>query len=277
MRFVVPCALLAVLLTAVTLPSAPAHATSAPLSSLSSPAPDTRVLVDIPGFGVYVLHEDVVGRGLRPEAASPEDLLSAAVFSADHEGDMVVRDAALTALAALAPAHHTQVTHALAALHSPIATPDSLAADTPVVVLGERLNEDGSLRPNLRNRLRAALAVAQERPEATVVVTGGPTRPGGTEAHAMRDWLLANGLTNPLLVEDRSRSTVDNARHTRDLLPTAEAVIIVTSKNHLPRAVVDFTLAFGPHVAGVGAPDEPPTGMPGLLWTYRDAVHWFLG
>lgn len=88
---------------------------------------------------------------------------------------------------------------------------------------------------------------------------------------------MRTDVARALLVEDRSRSTVDSASLTRELLPAADAVIVVTSENHLPRAVVDFTLAFGPQVAGVSAPNDPPTALPGVLWTYRDAVHWFLG
>ena len=93
----------------------------------------------------------------------------------------------------------------------------------------------------------------------------------------MRDWLVDNGVSaGRILVEDRANSTVTNARYSRELLPDAGAVIVVTSENHIHRAVVDFTLAFGTEVAGVGAPNDPPTAMPGLLWTYRDAVNWFL-
>ncbi|NLA55068.1 MAG: DUF218 domain-containing protein [Corynebacterium humireducens] len=266
MRIDVPRALLGALLLALLTP-APAQAVNSSLSS----APASRITVDIPGFGVYALHPDLVGRGLSP--APQADLLAAAVFSADYEDNAAARDAAL---AALDPGRHARVSGALVALRSPVATPDTLPPTAPIIVLGERLHDDGSMRDNLLHRLRAARELAAARPLATVVVTGGPTGPGGTESHAMRDWLLANGLTNPLVVEEESRSTVDSACLTHRLLPAAEAVIVVTSENHLPRAVVDFTLAFGPQVAGVGSPNDPPTAMPGKLWTYRDAVQWFL-
>ncbi|GAB3690668.1 YdcF family protein [Corynebacterium nasicanis] len=271
MRINLPRALVAAALTAALLPgAAPAQALS---SSLSSVVPDDRITVDIPGYGTYALHAEVVGQGLHPERASREKQLAAAAFSADFEGNATARD---KALAALDPATRATVTQALAALHSPVRTPDSLAATTPIVVLGERLNDDGTLRPNLVKRLEAALQLARSRPAAEVIVTGGPTGAGHVESHAMRTWLQERGQSR-VRVEDRSTSTIDSARFTRELLPAAPAVIVVTSDNHLPRAVVDFTLAFGPQVAGIGSPTDPPAGMPGPKWTYRDAVFWFLG
>lgn len=82
-----------------------------------------------------------------------------------------------------------------------------------------------------------------------------------------------------ILVEDQSFSTVSNARFTRDLLPEAAEVIVVTSRDHVHRAVVDFTLAFGPdaRVAGVGAPNDPPTVVPGTRGDYLDVMKWCLG
>ncbi|MDO5668950.1 MAG: YdcF family protein [Corynebacterium sp.] len=238
------------------------------------------MLIDVPRALFAALFSTALLSGAPAQASSfslssiaaPDDPLpAAAAFSADYAGDDEFRSAALVALP---PAHHGQVTLALDALHSPVVDPEAVAVDSPIIVLGERLNEDGTLRSNLIHRLETARQLAQARPAVQVVVTGGPTGPGGTEAHAMRDWLLRHGIT-VARVEDRSTSTVDSARFARELLPAATSVIVVTSENHLPRAVVDFTLAFGSGVAGLGSPDDPPEGMRVPKWTYRDAVFWF--
>lgn len=276
MRFRVLPAVLAVAL----LPcfATPAGAFTSSLSSLpiSSSLPGTEkvVLVDVPGYGPYLLSPEVQGAGLNPAAASQEDLLSAAVFSADFENNAAARDAALRALT---PGRHAQVSAALNAVHSPVRPPSSVPADSPIVVLGNGLGTGGTVHPNLLNRLVAARELADSRPGAPVVVSGGATPDGFVEAEVMRDWLVDNGVSaGRIIVEGRADSTVTNARYSRELLPDAGAVIVVTSENHVHRAVVDFTLAFGPEVAGVGAPNDPPTETPGLLWTYRDAVNWFL-
>ncbi|QGU04479.1 YdcF family protein [Corynebacterium comes] len=260
-------------------PLAPAHAqTSAllPGSSQSLPIPGLEkvILVGIPGYGPYVISQEVQGAGLNPGAATQEDLLSAAVFSADFENNTAARDAALRALS---PGRQAQVSAALNALHSPVRQPSAVPADAPIVVLGNGLNTDGTVHPNLRNRLVAAKVLADARPNAPVVVSGGATPDGFVEAEVMRDWLVGQGLpAGRIIVEGRANSTVTNARYSRELLPRAGAVVVVTSQNHVHRAVVDFTLAFGTEVAGVGAPNDPPTEMPSLIWTYRDVINWFL-
>ncbi|MCS5479949.1 YdcF family protein [Corynebacterium sp. YIM 101645] len=260
---------------------APAHALTSSLSSvpLTVPLPGLEkiVLVDIPGHGPYLISQEVQGGGLDLAAASQEDLLTAAVFSADYESNTAAREAAMQALG---PERRTLVTAALQALHSDITPASAAPADAPIIVLGNGLNTDGSVHPNLAHRLEAAHALAITRPTTPIVVSGGLTPDGHIEAHAMREWLIANGVpASRIIVEDRANSTVTNARYARQLLPGATSVIVVTSENHLRRAVVDFTLAFGADatVAGVGTPTDPPEGMPSNIWTYRDAVNWFLG
>ncbi|HHU67363.1 YdcF family protein [Corynebacterium sp.] len=260
---------------------APAHALTSSLSSipLTIPVPGLEkiILVDIPGHGPYLISQEVQGGGLDLAAASQEDLLTAAVFSADYESNAAAREAALQALS---PERRTLVTAALQALHSDITPASAAPAGAPIAVLGNGLNTDGSVHPNLAHRLEAARELAAAHPTAPIVVSGGPTPDGHVEAHAMRDWLTSQGLPDGrIIVEDRANSTVTNARYSRQLLPGATSVIVVTSENHLRRAVVDFTLAFGADatVAGVGTPTDPPEGMPSSMWTYRDAVNWFLG
>lgn len=249
-----------------------------PFPPVSSSVPGTEkvVLVLIPGYGPYLLSPEVQGAGLNPGNADQEDLLSAAVLSADFEGNTAARDAALQALG---PQRNALLAAALRSLHSPVTAPGT-DASAPIVVLGNGLNPDGSVHPNLRNRLLAAKQLADARPTAPVLVSGGVTGQGHVEAEVMRDWLLAEGVSaQRIILEPRAGSTVQNARFSRALLPAATSVIIVTSDNHLSRAAFNFTLAFGPDVTvtGVGSPTEPPEGTPGPLWSYRDGVQWFLG
>lgn len=280
--------------SAVLAPTVVAPAQAAPMSSSSlssagslSSAPsadpdeqidaEEEIVVDIPGYGPYTISPDIQGI-VTGEGQAGEDLLSAAVFSADYEGDATARDAAT---AALTPERRAEVTAGLAALHSAVAPPESVGPETPIVVLGNGLGPNGEVRPNLENRLQAALQLSRERPDAPVVVSGGPVGNGHNEAHAMRDWLLEHGVAEDrILVEDRSYSTVSNALHSRAVLPEAGSVIVVTSADHVHRAVVDFTLAFGPDaaVAGLGAPNDPAAPLPQTLrGAYTDIVNLYLG
>lgn len=110
-----------------------------------------------------------------------------------------------------------------------------------------------------------------------MVVTGGPITHGFVEAQAMLDWLINHGVSEErILVEVQAQSVVDNARFTRTLLRHTESVTVVTSANHICQATVVCTLACGSHATGISAVSDLRTAMPNLLWTYRDAVTWFL-
>lgn len=88
---------------------------------------------------------------------------------------------------------------------------DSLA----LVILGGGLNADGSMKDELIRRLNVGLDCAEQYPNAYVVCTGGATAKENkdvTEAGQMGAWLLENGLEEDrLILEDRSRSTIENA------------------------------------------------------------------
>ncbi|QNG18035.1 YdcF family protein [Rhodococcus triatomae] len=129
---------------------------------------------------------------------------------------------------------------------------------THIVVLGAGLHDDGTIRPVLEQRLRAALATAQRYPTAPIVVTGGVPRNGVTEAGAMRAWLTANGVHPGRIIEEpASRSTVENARFTNDVLLARRATgaVLVTDRDHLQRAMINFRQAVDARIpiAGVVA------------------------
>ena len=84
--------------------------------------------------------------------------------------------------------------------------PDGLPEDDSlcIVTLGFALNEDGSMKPELVNRLKVALASAEKYPNAYVAVTGGGTASytDDTEAEVMAQWLMEQGIdTDRIIVE----------------------------------------------------------------------------
>lgn len=117
---------------------------------------------------------------------------------------------------------------------------------THLVVLGAGLTEDGKIRPVLEDRLEAALRAAHRYPESPIVVTGGVPRKDITEARAMKDWLVARGIPPERITEEpRSTSTVENARFTNKVLleRRATGAVLVTNRDHLQRAMVNFRQA----------------------------------
>ena len=129
----------------------------------------------------------------------------------------------------------------------PDGLPDSDALG--IVVLGFQLAPDGSMRPELLERLGVALRSAEKYPNALLVCTGGGTaadNPAATEAGEMAKWLVANGVAaERVLVEDRSLTTAQNAVYSLALLrercPQVTQLAIVSSDYHIATG----TLLFG--------------------------------
>ena len=116
-----------------------------------------------------------------------------------------------------------------------------------IVVLGARLNPDGTLPGILDARLDAAAAMARAQPASRVIVSGGATqRLPYNEAQAMLAGLTLRGV-NPaqIIMEERSYSTVENARNTAAILRGvgAEGVVLVSSASHIDRAMGNFRSA----------------------------------
>ncbi len=132
--------------------------------------------------------------------------------------------------------------------------PDDLADDDSLclMVLGFGLNKDGSMRQELIDRLNLALECAEKYPHAFIAVTGGGTaseNPSATEADAMAEWLMENGINESrIMIEDNSKTTVENAVFTYNIItadyPQIKDIAIITSDYHIPMACTLFNAQF---------------------------------
>ncbi|WP_019203033.1 YdcF family protein [Tsukamurella sp. 1534] len=156
--------------------------------------------------------------------------------------------------------------------------PSGIAPGSAIVILGFGLEDNGGLRPILVERLTKGLAVAQAYPALPVVVTGGAPKAGKTEAAAMKEWLLAQGLPGTrIYTEDRAGSTQANAINTAGLMRQngfGNGAVLVTSSDHTRRSVADFLVA-GITLQAVVASDakaqSAPMSTSGVQGVYRDA------
>jgi uncharacterized SAM-binding protein YcdF (DUF218 family) len=109
---------------------------------------------------------------------------------------------------------------------------------TAALILGCAVWPDGP-SPTMRRRTRHAATLWHRGEVAWLIPCGGLGRHGPTEAEAMRDLLLADGVPSEAIrLEDRSRNTHENilfAKPILDVLGAREAVI-VTDHTHAPRA-----------------------------------------
>lgn len=117
-----------------------------------------------------------------------------------------------------------------------------------MVVLGFQLNPDGSMKDELIERLKVALASADKYPNAFIVCTGGSTaaeNASATEAGKMAEWLIDNGVDpQRVIVEDRSLTTAQNAIFTYQILteqyPQVKQLAIVSSDYHIATGALLF-------------------------------------
>ncbi|MBQ9032420.1 MAG: YdcF family protein [Parasporobacterium sp.] len=169
---------------------------------------------------------------------------------------------------------------------------DPLPADLPaddslcLIVLGFGLKSDGSMRPELIDRLETALACAEQYPNARILVTGGGTaskNPEATEADSMAEWLVSKGVTKQrILIENRSRTTAENAAYSGELLRReasgVRSTAIITSDYHVPLGCLLFESWFV-LTSGSGEPDIQVSSNAACLagtyeFTVRDQANW---
>lgn len=126
-----------------------------------------------------------------------------------------------------------------------------------VIVHGAGLVHGSQVSPLLKARLDKGIEVFRRAGEgAALIVSGGQ---GGdetvTEASAMRDYLLAKGIPpERVLLEDRSRTTWENLRFSKELMDARKTdyrVLFVTNDYHVFRAGI-YAHRLGLKAEGVG-------------------------
>lgn len=115
---------------------------------------------------------------------------------------------------------------------------DSAGPSSAVVVLGYR-NPGDTANPVNRWRVRAGIRslTADGSHGARLILSGGATGSGATEARLMADYAeSALGFEGPVLLEDRSTTTWENITNVIPLLEDADRIKIVSQPAHALKA-----------------------------------------
>lgn len=122
-----------------------------------------------------------------------------------------------------------------------------LKVDTPpsdvAVVLGSKVEEDGTPSVHLRIRLDRALALYKEGTVPAIIVSGGTGVPAHPEPIVMRDYLVAHGVpSSAILLDSTGINTAATARNAVPLMAEHhfQSVIIVSEYFHAPRTRLAF-------------------------------------
>ena len=108
------------------------------------------------------------------------------------------------------------------------------------ILLGNRMYDDGTMSDIMRARLQLALKMLEERkPDYLILSGGGPNKNTPvTEAEAMYDYLLAQGVNPDILIkEGGSNVTSQNAKNAVPLAKElgADVIILCSSRWHIQR------------------------------------------
>ena len=108
------------------------------------------------------------------------------------------------------------------------------------IILGNRLNDDGSITEIMRKRLAATIRLNELFAPTKIILSGGVANPkaGMSEAQVMRDYLVKNGVDgDKLLLEDKSMTTKQNAEYSVPIAAKlgATEILLCTSTEHMMR------------------------------------------
>ena len=106
-----------------------------------------------------------------------------------------------------------------------------------MVILGNWMNDNGTISATMRKRLELALEAYKDFSPSYIVVSGGManSKAGISEAQAMYDYLVEHGIdANIIIKEDQSMSTYQNAEFTMKKIENInfKNLIIVSTVEH---------------------------------------------
>ena len=108
------------------------------------------------------------------------------------------------------------------------------------VVLGNRLNDDGSITQIMKSRLESAVKINELFHPDYIIVSGGIANVKAeiSEAQVMQSYLIERGITaDKIVMEDRSLSTEQNAEFSVPICARlgATQLLLCTSLEHMSR------------------------------------------
>lgn len=203
---------------------------------------------------VFLLRNRKPSIGMLPPSATSVGLAAAAALATSPSGWTFLLDAVLAAVGLVVTLLFVAW---FARLRGAYAHDVHIPDDATIMVLGGGVS-NGEPSRTLACRLDVALDVAVRHPQATFVLTGGPTPDGITnEAEAMREYLCAHGMSRErMLLEPRARNTRENVANSMGIAREHgldEPSFVVTSDYHVFRALRIAT-KMGRELGGIPAP-----------------------
>lgn len=120
---------------------------------------------------------------------------------------------------------------------------DNKKSADAAVILGNKVNEDGTLSERLEKRLECGLNLYQNHRVKKIIVSGGLGKEGFYEGTKMKEFLLANKVPDSVIIVDNlgnnTRATVNNTIKLKDSLHF-KSIIVVSQFYHVTRTKMLF-------------------------------------
>lgn len=128
------------------------------------------------------------------------------------------------------------------------------------VLLGNRMNDDGTLSELMKLRLGLAVKYYEENKPDKIIVSGGIAnkKAGVAEADKMEEYLLSSGIPQDVIIkEDKSLTTKQNAEFSCPKAKElgADTMVLCTSKEHMTRWYLNPVRLFKRYLKKYGATD----------------------
>jgi vancomycin permeability regulator SanA len=121
------------------------------------------------------------------------------------------------------------------------------------VILGNKVNEDGTLSERLAQRLACGLVLYRSGRVRLLLVSGGLGREGFYEGTKMREYLRAQGVPNSaIIVDNAGNNTQQTVHNTARLQPALhfQSVLVISQFYHISRTKLLFRQAGFTEVSG---------------------------
>ncbi len=120
---------------------------------------------------------------------------------------------------------------------------DTLHTADVIVVLGSKVNQDGTLSPRLESRLKRVVEIIPIVQPKFVIVSGGVGQEGFSEALKMQEYLVMNAVAkDKILVDEAGDNTLSTTKNSIRFMKEYDlkSVVIVSQFFHLLRTQETF-------------------------------------
>ncbi|WP_028980624.1 YdcF family protein [Sporocytophaga myxococcoides] len=107
-----------------------------------------------------------------------------------------------------------------------------------ILILGNKVNKDGTLSPRLKARVDKGLQLFRENPSSIIIVSGGLGKEGYYEGTEMKKYLIDRGVpVDNVIADDLGNNTLQTANNYMELSKThhLSSVTVVSQYYHISR------------------------------------------